>query len=49
MIFSSKETGMALPEYALMFVLVSIVLLVALSLLGIAIDDTFQNIVSYFS
>ena len=49
MLYSPKDGGQALPEYALIFSLASIVVLVALSLLGIAIGDTFQYIIAYFS
>jgi pilus assembly protein Flp/PilA len=45
MIFSPKEKGQALVEYALILVLVAVVVIGILSLLGPAIGKIFSNIV----
>ncbi len=46
MLFSPKEKGQGLVEYALILVLVAIVVIVILALLGPAIGQIFSNIVS---
>jgi pilus assembly protein Flp/PilA len=45
MLFSPKEKGQGLVEYALILVLVAVVVIVILATLGGAITDVFQNIV----
>jgi pilus assembly protein Flp/PilA len=44
MLFSPKEKGQGLVEYALILVLVAIVVIVALSLLGPTISNIFTQI-----
>ena len=44
MLFSPKEKGQGLVEYALILVLVAIVVIAALMLLGPAISNTFTKI-----
>lgn len=44
MIYEPREEGQGLVEYALILVLVSIVVIVALSFLGGVVNDTFQTI-----
>lgn len=44
MLFSSKEKGQGLVEYALILVLVAVVVIVILALLGPAIGMIFSNI-----
>jgi pilus assembly protein Flp/PilA len=44
MLFSPKEKGQGLVEYALILVLVAIVVIVALSLLGPVIGGVFSEI-----
>ncbi len=46
MLFSPKEKGQGLVEYALILVLVAIVVIVILALLGPAIGQIFSNIVN---
>ncbi len=46
MLFSPKEKGQGLVEYALILVLVAIVVIVILALLGPAIGKIFSNIVN---
>jgi pilus assembly protein Flp/PilA len=46
MLFSPKEKGQGLVEYALILVLVAVVVIVILALLGPAIGKIFSNIVS---
>lgn len=46
MLFSPKEKGQGLVEYALILVLVSIVVIVVLALLGPAIGNIFSTIMS---
>jgi pilus assembly protein Flp/PilA len=46
MLFSLKEKGQGLVEYALILVLVAVVVIVILALLGPAIGNVFSNIVS---
>ena len=43
---SSSELGQGLAEYALLFVLVVIVVIVALQLFGISVLDMYEYIVS---
>jgi pilus assembly protein Flp/PilA len=45
MLFTPKEKGQGLVEYALILVLVAIVVIVILALLGTAIGDVFQKVV----
>jgi pilus assembly protein Flp/PilA len=47
MLFSPKEKGQGLVEYALILVLVAVVVIVILALLGPAIADVFENILAY--
>ncbi len=44
MLFSPKEKGQGLVEYALILVLVAIVVIAALTLLGPTIGDIFSSI-----
>ena len=44
MLFSPKEKGQGLVEYALIIVLIAIVVIVVLGLLGEQISTVFQNI-----
>lgn len=44
MLFSPKDKGQGLVEYALILVLVAIVVIVILALLGPAIGNVFSNI-----
>ena len=44
MLFSPKEKGQGLVEYALILVLVAVVVIVILALLGPAIGNVFSNI-----
>jgi pilus assembly protein Flp/PilA len=44
MLFSNKEKGQGLVEYALILVLVAIVVIAALMLLGPVIGNTFSKI-----
>jgi pilus assembly protein Flp/PilA len=44
MLFSPKEKGQGLVEYALILVLVAIVVIVALSILGPIIGNVFSEI-----
>jgi len=46
MLFSPKEKGQGLVEYALILVLVAVVVIVVLRLLGPAIGGIFSNIIS---
>ena len=46
MLFSPKERGQGMVEYALILVLVAVVVIVVLRLLGPAIGDIFSNIIS---
>lgn len=46
MLFSPKEKGQGLVEYALILVLVAIVVIVILALLGPAIGEVFSNIIT---
>ena len=45
MLFSLKEKGQGLVEYALILVLVAVVVIVILALLGPAIGNVFSNVV----
>jgi len=45
MLFSPREKGQGLVEYALILVLVVIVVIVVLTLLGPTIGKTFSNII----
>jgi pilus assembly protein Flp/PilA len=45
MLFSPKEKGQGLVEYALILVLVAVVVIAILALLGPAISNIFNNIV----
>ena len=45
MLFSPKDKGQGLVEYALILVLVAIVVIVILALLGPAIGNVFSNII----
>ena len=45
MLFSPKEKGQGLVEYALILVLVAVVVIVILALLGPAIGGVFSNVV----
>jgi pilus assembly protein Flp/PilA len=47
MLFSPKERGQGLVEYALILVLVAVVVIVVLRLLGPAIGDIFSTIIGY--
>jgi pilus assembly protein Flp/PilA len=44
MLFSPKEKGQGMVEYALIIVLIAIVVIVVLTLLGTQISDVFQRI-----
>ncbi len=46
MLYSPKERGQGLVEYALILVLVAVVVIVILALLGPAIGNVFSNIIS---
>jgi pilus assembly protein Flp/PilA len=46
MLFSPKEKGQGLVEYALILVLVAVVVIVILALLGPAIGNVFSQIMS---
>jgi pilus assembly protein Flp/PilA len=46
MLYTPKEKGQGLVEYALILVLVAVVVIVILALLGPAIGNVFSNIVS---
>ena len=46
MLFSPKEKGQGLVEYALILVLVAVVVIVILALLGPAIGNVFSSIVT---
>lgn len=46
MLFSPKEKGQGLVEYALILVLVAVVVIVILTTLGGAIGDVFENIIA---
>ncbi|MFN8528959.1 MAG: Flp family type IVb pilin [Anaerolineae bacterium] len=46
MIYSPREEGQGLVEYALILVLVAVVVIVILALLGPAIGNIFSNIVN---
>jgi pilus assembly protein Flp/PilA len=46
MLFSPKEKGQGLVEYALILVLVAIVVIVILVILGPAISNVFSNIIA---
>ena len=46
MLYSPKELGQGLVEYALILVLVAIVVIVVLALLGPAIGNIFSNIMT---
>ena len=46
MLFSLKERGQGLVEYALILVLVAVVVIAILALLGPAIKNIFTNIVN---
>ncbi|GAB4499796.1 MAG: hypothetical protein OHK0052_15270 [Anaerolineales bacterium] len=46
MLFSAKEKGQGLVEYALILVLVAVVVIVILALLGPAIGNIFSNIMT---
>ena len=45
MLFSPKEKGQGLVEYALILVMVALIVIVILSLLGPAIGNVFSNVV----
>ncbi|HPV07749.1 MAG TPA: hypothetical protein PLD57_11795 [Aggregatilineales bacterium] len=45
MLYSPREEGQGLVEYALILVLVAVVVIVILALLGPAIGDVFSNII----
>ena len=45
MLYSPREEGQGLVEYALILVLVAVVVIVILALLGPAIGDMFSNII----
>lgn len=45
MLYSPREEGQGLVEYALILVLVAVVVIVILALLGPAIGDEFSNII----
>ena len=44
MLFSPKEKGQGLVEYALILVLIAIVVIVAMQVLGDKVSDTFTTI-----
>jgi pilus assembly protein Flp/PilA len=46
MLFSPKEKGQGMVEYALILVLIAIVVLVVLALMGTRVSITFSNIAS---
>jgi pilus assembly protein Flp/PilA len=46
MLYSPKEKGQGLVEYALILVLIAVVVIVILALLGPAIGNVFSNIVN---
>ncbi len=46
MLFTPKERGQGLVEYALILVLVAVVVIAILALLGPAISTVFQNILN---
>lgn len=46
MLFAPKEKGQGLVEYALILVLVAVVVIVVLALLGPAIRNVFQTVVT---
>jgi len=46
MLFAPKEKGQGLVEYALILVLVAVVVIPILALLGPAIANIFQNIIT---
>ena len=46
MLFSPREKGQGLVEYALILVMVTIVVIVILALLGPSIGRTFSNIIT---
>lgn len=46
MLFAPKEKGQGLVEYALILVLVAVVVIAILALLGPAISDVFQQILT---
>jgi pilus assembly protein Flp/PilA len=46
MIYSPREAGQGLVEYALILVLVAVVVIVILALLGPSIGNIFSNIVN---
>ena len=46
MLFSPREEGQGLVEYALILVLVAIVVIVILAILGPAIGNIFSNLVN---
>jgi pilus assembly protein Flp/PilA len=46
MLFSPREKGQGLVEYALILVLVAVVVIVILALLGPAIGNVFSNIMN---
>ncbi len=45
MLYSPREEGQGLVEYALILVLVAVVVIVILALLGPAIGEVFSNII----
>lgn len=49
MLFSPKEKGQGLVEYALILVLIAIVVIVAMTTLGNQVSGTFDNINSELS
>ena len=49
MLFSAKEKGQGMVEYALIIVLVAVVLIVILALVGSQISTVFSQIVSGLS
>ena len=49
MLFSPKEKGQGLVEYALILVLIAIVVIVAMRVLGTKVSNTFQSINSNLS
>jgi pilus assembly protein Flp/PilA len=46
MLWSPKESGQGLVEYALILILVAVVVIVILALLGPAIGNIFSNVMS---
>ncbi len=46
MLFSPKEKGQGMVEYALIIVLVAVVLIVVLALVGTQISNVFSRIIS---